>query len=127
MLSWLNSSAQTMSPRTWIPFFLLSLVLIYLLSPQCGSSSFSLSISCRSTGKLFLFVLFCFLPFLGPLPCHMKVPRLGVESELVATGTAVATRRQSHSNMGSKLSLQPTPQLSSQQRQILNPLSKARD
>ena len=29
-----------------------------------------------------LFVCFVFLPFLGPLPRHMEVPRLGVESEL---------------------------------------------
>ena len=32
------------------------------------------------------FVLFCFvfvfLPFLGPLPKHMEVPRLGIELEL---------------------------------------------
>jgi len=32
-----------------------------------------------------VFVLFCFvfvfLPFLGPLPLHMEVPRLGVKSE----------------------------------------------
>ena len=27
-------------------------------------------------------VFFVFLPFLGPLPRHMEVPRLGVESEL---------------------------------------------
>ena len=34
---------------------------------------------------LFLFFLFFFfvsLPFLGPLPRHREVPRLGVESEL---------------------------------------------
>ena len=29
----------------------------------------------------YLFI-FAFLPFLGPLPQHMEVPRLGVESEL---------------------------------------------
>ena len=28
------------------------------------------------------FFFFVFLPFLGPLPWHMEVPRLGVESEL---------------------------------------------
>ena len=27
-------------------------------------------------------IFFVFLPFLGPLPQHMEVPRLGVESEL---------------------------------------------
>ena len=29
----------------------------------------------------FFFSFFVFLPFLGPLPRHMEVPRLGVESE----------------------------------------------
>ena len=45
--------------------------------------------------------LFVFLPFLGPLPRHMEVPRLGVESDL----------RQSHSNVGSEPHLRPIPQL----------------
>ena len=30
----------------------------------------------------FIFIFFVFLPFLGPLPQHMEVPRLGVGSEL---------------------------------------------
>ena len=30
--------------------------------------------------KIYLF--FVFLPFLGPLPRHVEIPRLGVESEL---------------------------------------------
>ena len=30
----------------------------------------------------FFFFFFVFLPFLGPLPWHMEVPRLGVQSEL---------------------------------------------
>ena len=29
-----------------------------------------------------IFFFFVFLPFLGPLPRHMEVPRLGVQSEL---------------------------------------------
>ena len=29
-----------------------------------------------------IIIIFVFLPFLGPLPRHMEVPRLGVESEL---------------------------------------------
>ena len=32
--------------------------------------------------SLFFFFFFVFLPFLGLLPQHMEVPRLGVESEL---------------------------------------------
>ena len=31
---------------------------------------------------VFVCFVFGFLPFLGPLPRHMQVPRLGVESEL---------------------------------------------
>ena len=30
----------------------------------------------------FFFFFLIFLPFLGPLPQHMEVPRLGVQSEL---------------------------------------------
>ena len=30
---------------------------------------------------LFLFFIFCLMPFLGPLPQHMEVPRLGVQLE----------------------------------------------
>ena len=39
---------------------------------------------CLLFGSVCLFFLFCFLslPFLGPLPWHKEVPRLGVESEL---------------------------------------------
>ena len=29
----------------------------------------------------FILFYFVFLPFLGPLPQHMEIPRLGVESE----------------------------------------------
>ena len=53
-----------------------------------------------------LLLLLLLLLFLGPLPRHMEVPRLGVESEAVATGL-----RQSHSNAGSEPRLRPTPQL----------------
>ena len=42
---------------------------------------------CTEFGGFFLFVCFCvcvfvFWPFLGPLPQHMEIPRLGVELEL---------------------------------------------
>ena len=42
-------------------------------------------------------------------------------------GAVAAGLHQSHSNAGSELCLQPTPQLNSWQRRILNPLSNARD
>ena len=65
--------------------------------------------------------MFCLLSFFsGPHSQHMKVPRLGVESELQlpAYATATATWNPSHvCNLHHSL----------QQRRILNPLSKARD
>ena len=72
---------------------------------------------CKSTIFYFIYLFsFC----LGPLPWHMEVPRLGVESALwPPTYTrATATR---------DLSCLCDPQYSSRQRRILNPLSKARD
>jgi len=68
--------------------------------------------------RMFFFSFFFF--FLGPHPGHMEVPRLGVKSELqlLAYTTATATQNPSHiCNLHH----------SSQQHQILNPLSKARD
>ena len=69
---------------------------------------------------LFFVCLFVFLSFLGTLPRHMEVPRPGVKSELWPSAYTKATAT-------------PDPSLicdllhSSQQRQILNPLSEARD
>ena len=31
---------------------------------------------------IIIIIIFVFLPFLGPLPQHMEVPRLGVELDL---------------------------------------------
>ena len=45
-------------------------------------------------------------PPLGPHLQHMEVPRLGVKSELQPLAYTTA-----HSNVGSELCLQPTPQL----------------
>ena len=52
------------------------------------------------------FFFLSFLSFLGPHPWHMEVPRVGGLIRAVAAGL-----RQSHSNVGSELHLQPTPQL----------------
>ena len=66
---------------------------------------------------LILFLFVCFV-FLGLHPQHMEVPRLGVEMELELLACSTAM---------------PDPSFicslhhSSWQRQILNPLSKARD
>ena len=67
-----------------------------------------------------LLLFFFFWSFLGLLPWYMEVPRLGVQSELQlpAYPTATETRDPGHVC---------DPPYSSQQRRILNPLSKARD
>ena len=66
------------------------------------------------------FLSFFFPPLLGANPQHMEVPRLGVESELwqMAYATAIATQDMNH-----VCDLYH----SSQQLQILNQLSEARD
>ena len=46
-----------------------------------GSSQKSEAKAITSTLRLFFFSS-VFLPFLGPLPWHVEVPRLGVDSEL---------------------------------------------
>ena len=63
-------------------------------------------------------LVFFFLFFLGPHSWHMQVPRLGAEWELQLLAYATATWDPSH-----VCDLHH----SSQQRWILNPLSKARD
>ena len=65
------------------------------------------------------FFFFCFC-FLGPHPWHMKVPRLGVETELRLPTYATATATPDPSRICE------LPH-SSWQCQILNPLIEARD
>ena len=64
--------------------------------------------------------MFHFFFFLGPNVMHMEAPRLGVKLELQLLDTATATVMPD---------LSPVFDLyhSSQQHQILNPLSKAKD
>ena len=59
----------------------------------------------RSACIIFFF-FWSFLPFLGPPPWHMEVPRLGVKSELQPPASGLH-----HSNAGSEPHLQPTSQL----------------
>ena len=60
----------------------------------------------------------CFLSFLGLHPWYMEVPSLGIQVELLASITTIATATWSHiCNLHH----------SSRQRQILNPLREARD
>ena len=63
---------------------------------------------------------FFLFSFLGPHLRHMKVPRLGVKSELQLLTYTTATETQDPSRVCNL-------HHSSQQHQILNPLSKARD
>ena len=62
---------------------------------------------------------FFFFCFLGKYPRHMEVPRLEVQSELELPAYATATATQDPS-------LVCDLHHSSRQRQILNPISKAR-
>ena len=62
--------------------------------------------------------IFVFLPFLGPLPWHMEVSRLGVKSELQLPAYATAKP---------DLSCVCDPRHSSPQGQILDALSEAED
>ena len=63
---------------------------------------------------------FFFFVFLAPYPQHMKVPRLGVDSELQLLAYTTATAAPDPSRIFDL-------HHSLQQCQILNPLSKARD
>ena len=76
--------------------------------------------SMNDFNNFYLWIDFCSFVFLGPHLQHMEVARLGVkwEIELLAYATATATWDPSQ-----VCDLHH----SSQQRQIFNPLSKARD
>ena len=76
----------------------------------------------QSPFYLFIFILLYFLSlvFLGPHPCHMEVPKLGVQPEMQPPAYARATATQ---NLSCVCDLHP----SSWQHWILNPLSEARD
>ena len=71
-------------------------------------------------GFFFLLFCFCFLVFLGPHPRYLEVPRLDIKSELQVPACTTATA------MGD-LSHACHLHHSSQQCQILNPLSDTRD
>ena len=79
--------------------------------PHCG-----LLVSAVYTECGFLFVC----SFLGLHMWHMEVPRLRVESELQLPAYTTATATQDLSHVCD-------PHHSSRQRQVLNPLSEARD
>ena len=61
---------------------------------------------------LSFFLFFCLFAFLGLLLLHMDVPWLGG-----LIGAVASSLRQNHSNTGSEMCLQPTPQLTA----TLNP------
>ena len=63
---------------------------------------------------------FFFFFFLGPHPRHMEVPRLGVESEIQPLAYTTATATQDPSRICDLYD-------SSQQCQMPDPLSEARD
>jgi len=67
-----------------------------------------------------LFIFFCLFVLSGAVPWHMEVPRLGLSSELQLPAYARATATWDPSCICDL-------HHSSQQRQIPNPLSEARD
>ena len=109
-----------LSPSFWMGFHVTSKmqrnIKLHNLSSQIKSVSFS------SSWLFFCFVLFCFvlLCFLGPYLQYMEIPRPGVESELQLLAYTTTTATQDPSRIYDL-------HHSSQQRQILNPLSEPRD
>ena len=89
------------------------------MPPQRQAGSFT---HCATAGNpiLSFFLFLVFLPFLGPLPRHMEVPRLGHESELQLPTYAKATATRDPSCICNL-------HHGSRQHWILNPLSEARD
>ena len=95
------------------------LSLSYLCSLLSARKLLSLSLS--SWTLMFCFVLFFFFFFLfGAAPAVY-----GSSQARGRIGATPASLHHSHSNAGSKMCLPPTPQ--TQQHQILNPMSRARD
>ena len=88
-------------------------------SPQCQSLQVPTQALLTSPWSDFFF-FGLFLLFLGPLPWHMEVPRIGVESELQPPAYARATATWDLSHVHDL-------HHSSWQHHVLNPLSKARD
>ena len=72
------------------------------------------------TIPVYICIHFLFFPFLKPHPQHMKVPRLGLKSELQLPAYTTATAIQDQNHVCDL-------HHSSWQCQILHPLSKARD
>ena len=95
----------------FLKYNVLAFSLVFIWS-QRGCSAFFIYFS--------FYYYYYFLLFLGPLPRHMEVPRLVVESELQPPAYARATATQDPSNVCNL-------HHSSQQRWILNPLNEARD
>ena len=90
------------------------------LHPVLHSGSTTVAALRRLCSDFFFFFFFdLFLLFLGLLPWHMEVPRLGVESELQPPAYSRATATRDPSCVCNL-------RQSSRQRQILNPLSKGR-
>ena len=84
------------------PWYLQSLYITSLCFIHCTHHYRKLYLSMSPLS----FSFFVFLPFLGPFPWHIEVPRLGGLSTAVAAGL-----HHSDSNVGSEPRLQPTSQL----------------
>ena len=81
------------------------LTILSLWTSPILDSTFGATIAALKLSQLFLFFV-----FLGPHLQHMEVPKLGVQSELQPLAYTTF-----HSNSGSELHPQPTPQLTATQ------------
>ena len=122
------SSACSLVPRGHLgsPAWILSSEVLTLCCPLCfwGAKEKAAALICSSwkaeKWQVFLFCFVLFSCFLGLHLCPMEVPRLGGKSELQLLAYSTATATQGPNHVCNR-------HHSSQQRWILNPLSKARD
>ena len=116
----LNSS-WTWKKRKTKPLPSLFCLVSFSVNSMCSSAFSEFAFSRLFGFFLFLFLFFLsFCYFFGPLPRHMEVPSLGVESEPYPPTYTRATATQDPSRVCDL-------HHSSRQRWIFNPLSKARD
>ena len=92
---------------------------LLLTSPHGHPTGMSSMGTVISIPNLFFFPVFFFF-FLGPHPCHMEIPRRGVQLELQLRAYTAATASRDPSSVCDLYH-------SSGKRQILNPMSEARD
>ena len=105
-------------PSIWLTRFSVFFILFYFILLYFTILFYFIYFTILSYFILFYFILFYFILFLEPHRRHMEIPRLGVKSELELPAYTTATAMWGRSHVCYH---------SSQQCQIPNPLSHARD